>query len=71
MRISDDDQTYVMQKTLATGVGFGLSIGLFIMGFLTGVELQYMLPALIPYVLGEWFHKKAMDRLIEAREEDL
>lgn len=64
-----DDLSYVCTKTLTTGVCFGLSIGLLIMGFLTGVELQYLLPALIPYVLGEWFHKKSMDRLLEVLKE--
>lgn len=64
-----DDLSYVCTKTLTTGLCFGLSIGLFIMGFLTGVELLYLLPALIPYIIGEWVHKKSMHRLLEVLKE--
>lgn len=64
-----DDLSYVCTKTLTTGFCFGLSVGLFIMGILMGVEFLYLFPAVIPYIIGEWFHKKSMDRLLEVLEE--
>lgn len=73
MRISDGDQTYVMQKTLITGACFGAAFTACLFGGLMrswgmGFHWVPLVAGIGVYIVGEIFHRKAMDRVIEARE---
>ena len=71
MIISDEDQGYVMTRTLFTGLCFGFAACAIVMGLILhnlGSEgWQICFAGMGAYVAGEIFHKKSMKRLMEAR----
>lgn len=73
MIISDNDQSYVMTRTLFTGLCFGFAACAIVMGLILhdlGSEgWQMGFAGMGAYVAGEIFHRKSMARLLKAREE--
>ena len=69
--ISDEDQSYVMTRTLFTGLCFGFAACAIVMGLILhslGSEgWQIGFAGIGAYAAGEMFHKRSMERLIEAR----
>ena len=73
MIISNEDQSYVMTRTLFTGLCFGFAACAIVMGLILhnlGSEgWQIGFAGMGAYVAGEIFHKKSMERLMEANKE--
>lgn len=73
MIISNEDQSYVMTRTLFTGLCFGFAACAIVMGLILhdlGSEgWQIGFAGMGAYVAGEIFHEKSMERLMEANKE--